>query len=65
MKKHYYVYRTGTERRAPTVKHPTLADAQAESIRLATQHPGDAFEILALVGITQTTTAQTFWVDKD
>jgi hypothetical protein len=65
MKKYYYVYRNGQFKYAPTVKHPTLADAQAESIRLATQHPGEAFEILALVGITQTTTAQTFWVDED
>lgn len=61
MKPHYYVYRVGYK--APTIKHYSLQEAHDESHRLAAQHPGEVFEILLCVGITQTTTPQTFWMD--
>jgi hypothetical protein len=61
MKPYYYVYRVGQSK--PTIKHPTLDSAAKEAERLSSQHPGDAFEILMAIGITRTTTPQTFWMD--
>jgi hypothetical protein len=61
MKPYFYVYRVGD--RAPIIKHPTAEAAMAESHRLAAQHPGETFEILKCLGITRTTTPQTFWMD--
>lgn len=61
MKPYFYVFRVGGSH--PRIKHPTLQQAHAESLRLAAQHPGDSFEILQCLGITQTTTPQTFWND--
>ena len=61
MKPYYYVFRVGGSH--PRIKHVTLEDAHAESMRLAAQHPGDCFEILQCIGTTRTTTPQTFWVD--
>ena len=61
MKPYYYIYRVGGGH--PKTKHFTLDQAQKESMRLAGQYPGEAFEILLCVGITQATTPQTFWVD--
>lgn len=61
MTPYYYVYRVGYGK--PTIKHPTLESAAKESERLASQHPGEAFEILKCLGITRTVTPQTFWMD--
>ena len=61
MKPYYYVFRVGGSH--PRIKHETLQAATAESERLAAQHPGDSFEILLCLGITRTTTPQTFWMD--
>lgn len=61
MKPYYYVYRVGGSH--PRIKHATLKDACRESMRLATQHPGDSFEILQCLGVTRTSTPQTFWMN--
>jgi hypothetical protein len=61
MKPYYYVYRVG--HMGPKVKHPTLAEAINEAERLSNQHPGEAFEILQCVAITQTPIATTFYMD--
>ena len=61
MKHDYYICRVGVGKILK--EYTTLKSAQAESMRLAGQNPGNAFEILICVGITQTTTPQTFWVD--
>jgi hypothetical protein len=61
MKKYYYVYRVGNK--GPTVKHYLLADAVKEAERLAAQHPGEVFEILKAVAITQATAVQTIWME--
>jgi hypothetical protein len=62
MKKYYYVYRVGRQKR-PAVKHFLLADAVKEAERLAAQHPGEAFEILEAIAITQATAVQTIWME--
>jgi hypothetical protein len=49
----------------PKVKHATLSSAQTEAERLSRQHPGRPFEILKCVGISQTTTTATFWMDGE
>jgi hypothetical protein len=61
MKPYHYVFRVGGSN--PWIKHETLQAATAESERLAAQHPGDSFEILLCMGVTRTTTPQTFWMD--
>jgi len=61
MKLYYYVFRVGGSH--PRIKHETLKSAIAESERLSAQHPGDSFEILLCLGVTRTTTPQTFWMD--
>ena len=61
MKPYYYVNRVKGGK--PTLKHATLYEAQKESERLAALYPGEAFEILMCIGITQTPKANTFWMD--
>ncbi len=61
MKTYYYVYRVGYGK--PTIKHATLDEAHAESIRIAGQHPGEVFEILQCLGFARTIQAQAFWMD--
>ena len=61
MKSYYYVNRAGCVN--PAVKHATLELAVAESKRLAAKHPGVAFEILQCLGISQTVSVNTFWLD--
>lgn len=63
MKPHYYVYALNYG--APTVRHATLAEAQAEAERLAEKHSGRAFEILKCVGHSSTRKAITFWMDGE
>jgi hypothetical protein len=64
MKPYYYVYRY--QKHAPIVRHATLASAQAEAERLATQHPGDSFEILKAVGVSRINgPASTFFMDGE
>lgn len=61
MKPYYYIYRVGGSH--PKVRHATLKQAALESERLAGQHPGEMFEILKCLGVTQSTTPKTFWND--
>ncbi len=64
MKPYYYVYRY--KHAGPIVRHATLASAQAEAERLATQHPGDSIEILKAVGISRINgPASTFFMDGE
>lgn len=63
MKPHFYVYCLMSEK--PTVRHATLAEAQAEAERLSAKKPGRAFEILRCVGIAQCPKASTFWMDGE
>jgi hypothetical protein len=64
MKPYHYVYRVSGNR-GPVIKHSTVEEAVAESHRLSAQHPGEAFEILRCVAVTQTTTPTTFWNDGE
>jgi hypothetical protein len=61
MKPYYYVNRQGVA--ALHGQHSTLQDALFESKRLAKKHPGQAFEILAVIGITMSREVNTFWMD--
>lgn len=61
MKPYYLVYRVGD--RGTRIKYATLEAAHQEAERLAGKHPGDSFEILQCLGVTRTTTPQTFWMD--
>jgi hypothetical protein len=61
MKPYFYIYRV--DHSLPRVKHATIESAHSEAMRLSEQHPGETFEILQCLGITRTTTPQTFWVD--
>lgn len=61
MKPYFYVYRYGDK--APTVRHETLDEAQAEAERLAATHPGVQFEILQCLGFASTSKVSTFWND--
>lgn len=64
MNQYFYVYRTsGNGQHLPKVKHPTLDAASKEAARLAQQHPGDSFEILAFIGVARATGVTTTWVD--
>ena len=64
MKPHYYVY-NAADRGLPKVRHDTLASARQEAERLAALCPGKAFEILKCVGFSQTSKANTFWMDGE
>jgi len=61
MKPYYYIFRVGDSH--PGIKHRTLESAHTEAMRLATQHPGDSFEILQCLSMTRTVNPQTFWMD--
>lgn len=61
MKPYYYVYKYGNA--GPRVRHATLDQAESEAMRLSEEHPGATFEILMAVGLTKTTTVQTFWME--
>ena len=61
MKPYYYTF--NRHNGIPTVKHDSLEIAQGEAERLAAKQPGQAFEILRCVGISQTSQASTFWMD--
>ena len=63
MKPHYYVYCLMADK--PTLRHATLAEAQEEAERLAAREPSRAFEILKCIGISQTSKANTFWIDGE
>jgi hypothetical protein len=64
MNQYFYVYRTNDRGvYLPKVKHPTLDAVSKEATRLAQQHPGDSFEILAFIGVAQATGVTTTWVD--
>lgn len=62
MKPYYYVFRVNGG--PPRIKHPTLESARTEVIRLATQQPGNSFEILQCLASTITFGPQTFWLDE-
>ena len=61
MRPYYYVFKPSGH--PPSKRHESLESARVESLRLATQHPGQSFEILMCIGITQTTKASTFWMN--
>jgi hypothetical protein len=61
MKPYYYVFKSSGH--PPSARHESLHSAHAESLRLAALHPGQSFEILKCLGITQTSKASTFWVN--
>jgi hypothetical protein len=61
MKPYYYVFKSSGH--PPSKRHKSLYEAYKESYRLASLHPGQSFEILMCIGITQTTKASTFWMD--
>lgn len=61
MTPYYYIHCIGGT--APKVRHATLAEAEAEAIRLSMRQPQDTFEILQCVGITKVFSPQTFWMD--
>lgn len=61
MKPYYYIHRVGFGQ--PKAKYDTAEQAEAESHRLAAQHPGSAFEILECIASVQTTKPATFWMD--
>lgn len=61
MKKNYYVYRV--KHNGLTVKYHQLSSAVREAERLASQYPGEVFQILEAIAITQTTAVQTLWMD--
>ena len=61
MKPYYYVFKSSGH--APSKRHESLHSAHVESLRLAALHPGEAFEILMCVGITQAVKSSTFWMD--
>ena len=62
MKPYYRVY-SNESNAAEQVE--TLADAKARAEELAAKHPGRAFEILKCVGVSQTSQANTFWMDGE
>lgn len=61
MKPYYYVFKSSGH--TPSKRHESLESARVESLRLAALYPGQSFEILMCIGITQTTKASTFWMD--
>jgi len=61
MKPYYYVFKSSGN--PPSARHESLESARVESLRLASLYPGQSFEILMCIGITQTTKASTFWMD--
>jgi hypothetical protein len=61
MKPYYYVFKTSGQ--PPNKRHKTIKSARLESLRRASLHPGQSFEILMCLGITQTSKASTFWIN--
>ena len=61
MKPYYYVL--GPQENKQNLRHESLGNAQKEAERLANKHTGIAFEILACVGLSQTSNVNTFWMD--
>ena len=64
MKPHYYVYNSA-DQGLPKVQHNTLESAKKEAERLAGLCPGKVFEILKCVAFSQTSKANTFWMDGE
>jgi hypothetical protein len=65
MKPYYYVFKSNGQ--PPNKRHEIIAFALIEAERLASQHPGQHFEILKCVGITSTPSPapSTFWMDDE
>ena len=61
MKPYYKIHKIGGGPSA--YKHATLDEAVQESERLAKKEPGDVFEILMCLGVTQCNKPSTFWND--
>ena len=63
MKPYYYVFKSSGH--PPSRRHESIYEAQKESYRLASLHPGQHFEIVQCVGITSTSAPapSTFWLD--
>lgn len=62
MKPYYYVLYPLASR-PEKFRSESITDAVAHSEMLASKYPGQSFEILKCVGISQISTAKTFWVD--
>jgi hypothetical protein len=62
MKPYYYIRHisTGT---IEDFKSESISDALYLSETMAQEYPGQAFEILQCVGISQVSAAKTFWTD--
>jgi len=63
MNPYYYVY--NQQGGAPRGRHDTAQKAINEAERLAAKQPGQAFEVLKCVAISQTQKASTFWMDGE
>jgi hypothetical protein len=61
MKPYYYVFKSSGH--PPSKRHGSLHSAHVEALRLAALHPGSSFEILKCLGIAQTASPSTFWMD--
>ena len=63
MKPYYYVFKSSGH--PPSKRHESVYEAQKESYRLASLHPGQSFEILKCVGITSSPcpAPSIFWMD--
>lgn len=61
MKPYYYVY--DTKHKEIVGRHYDLRDAKMNAEDLAGICPGDSFEILQCLGISQVSKERTFWVD--
>jgi len=63
MKPYYYVH--NQQGGAPRVRYDTAQKAINEAERLSAKQPGQAFEVLKCVAISQTHKASTFWMDGE
>lgn len=61
MKPYYYVY--DTKYKQIIGKYDDLCYAQMNAEEMAVIRPGDSFEILQCLGISQVAKARTFWAD--
>jgi hypothetical protein len=63
MKPYYYalIHSPGDK----AIRHDTLAEAQAEAVRMAGDGRGLSIEILRCVGIASCSKASTFWMDGE
>lgn len=63
MKPYYYVFRISNKYMSSKISSEDAADIEAK--RLSAQYPGETFEILKSIAITQSITVEskTFWLE--